>query len=369
MGHPTIPRPDRIGRAAHAVEVEVSLLLDATWHLSRPLLFQLDAERAHRFIVGSLGRAPRLAASLLGAAALSPPPALACRVGPLQLRSPIGLAAGLDKDGEAIPAWAALGFGFVEVGTVTAHAQDGNPQPRLFRLPAHRALINRMGFNNHGSAALATRLRQLREDDAWPDIPVGANIGKSKITPLDEAAEDYLTSVSLLDDLVDYLTVNVSSPNTPGLRELQQRERLAPLLEAVATRASVPVFVKLAPDLEEEALQEAVDVAVECGCAGIIATNTTNTRPVADPLCEEAGGFSGNPLWPLAHERVRQVIEAAASRVPVIGVGGVDSVERAHALLDLGCAAVQLYSALIFEGPGLISRLNRGLAESSGHAG
>lgn len=345
------------------------MLLDATWRLSRPLLFQLDAERAHRFIVGSLGRAPRLAATLLGATALTPPTELACKVGPLDLRSPIGLAAGLDKDGEAIPSWAALGFGFVEVGTVTAHAQDGNPQPRLFRLPAHHALINRMGFNNHGSAALAARLRRLRQSGGWPEIPVGANIGKSKITPLDEAVEDYLTSVSLLDELVDYLTVNVSSPNTPGLRELQQRERLAPLLEAVANRSSVPVFVKLAPDLEEAALHEAVEVAVDSGCAGIIATNTTNTRPVEDPLCEEAGGFSGRPLWPLAHERVRQVIEAASARVPVIGVGGVDSVERAQALLDLGCAAVQLYSALIFEGPSLVSRLNRGLAASSGRAG
>ncbi len=305
---------------------------------------------------------PRLGAAVLGALATRPEASQACRIGSLELPGPIGLAAGLDKDGEAIPIWPALGFGFVEVGTVTALAQSGNPQPRLFRIPRHEALINRMGFNNHGSEALAARLRTLKGKGMWPSVPLGVNIGKSKVTPLDDATEDYLTSVRRLHGLCDYLTVNVSSPNTPGLRELQDKERLAPLLEAVVAEARVPVLVKIAPDLTPEALHEAVDVAVEAGCSGIIATNTTRERPVVDPVCDEAGGFSGGPLWPLSSERIGQTIDAAAGRMPVVGVGGVDRPERAQALLDRGCAAVQLYSAMIFKGPGLISHLNRELA-------
>ena len=338
------------------------MLLDLAWTIARPLLFQLGAEQAHRLTLGGMARAPRLSAALLAPLATRPTASQSRRIGTLELAGPVCLAACLDKDGEAIPVWPALGFGFVEVGTVTAHAQPGNPQPRLFRLPRHEALINRMGFNNHGSEALALRLRALRSAGHWPEVPLGVNIGKSKVTPLDDAIEDYLTSVRRLEGLSDYLTVNVSSPNTPGLRELQDRERLAPLLEAVVQAADVPVLVKVAPDLSPEALAEAVDVAVEAGCSGLIATNTTNQRPVDDPLCAESGGFSGGPLWPLARERIGQALEAAGGRLPVIGVGGIDRPERAQELLDLGCVAVQLYSAMIFKGPGLISRINGALA-------
>ncbi|MEC8424481.1 MAG: quinone-dependent dihydroorotate dehydrogenase, partial [Myxococcota bacterium] len=298
----------------------------------------------------------------LGAIAHEPDPDLAVQVGPLRLAGPVGLAAGLDKDAEAVPVWPALGFGFVEVGTVTPRPQDGNPRPRMFRLKEERALINRMGFNNGGVEAMRIRLQTLREAGRWPSVPVGANIGKNKDTPNDEAERDYLQCVVALSPLVDYFTVNVSSPNTPGLRALQEPERLSGLLETVIDAARPrPVFLKLAPDLEPSALAEAVDVAVQADCTGIIATNTTISRPGSTGRLDEGGGMSGAPLWPLASERVGQVIDAAAGRVPVIGVGGIHTVEQVEELLERGCHAVQIYSGFIFEGPGLPSRLHREL--------
>ncbi len=337
-------------------------MLDLTWPLVRPLLFRMDAERAHEWTLGALSRAPRLLGAVARVTMGRPDPSLACRLGPLTLPGPIGLAAGLDKDGVAIPFWPALGFGFVEVGTVTAHPQPGNPRPRLFRYPEQRALINRMGFNNHGSADLAKRLHALRASGQWPAVPVGANVGKSKITPLEEAHEDYATSVRRLRGLVDWFTVNVSSPNTPGLRDLQDREMLERLLPAVLEAADgTPVLLKLAPDLSDQALHDAVSLAAELGLTGIVATNTTIRRDVLAQDPGESGGLSGRPLWPIARERIGAVLEAAG-RMPVIGVGGIDRPEQVRELLDLGCAAVQLYSGLIFEGPGLPTRLNRSLA-------
>lgn len=341
------------------------MLLDLAWRASRPMLFSLDAERAHRLVVGTLGRAARPAGRILGALAGAPPPQLARDLGPLHIAGPIGLAAGLDKDGQATTAWPAMGFGFVELGTVTAHAQPGNPRPRLFRLKAERGLINRMGFNNQGSAALARRLRVLREAGRWPSVPVGCNIGKSKVTPLDDdsVAADYLASVERLRDVTDYFTINVSSPNTPGLRSLQAVEPLARLVGTVVPAAGdLPVFVKVAPDFEPEDLAAVVDAIIDSGATGIIATNTTISRPGTTGRLDESGGLSGEPLWPLARARIGTVIEAAAGRVPVVGVGGVNNGSRARELLDLGCAAVQIYSGLIFEGPGLIHRINRDLA-------
>jgi len=336
--------------------------LNITWWLLRPVLFLLSAERAHRLVVGAMGTAPRLHRVALrvlsGAPALSP----AISIGPLSLRGPVGLAAGLDKDGEAIEAWPALGFGFVEVGTVTWHAQPGNPQPRLFRLKAERGLINRMGFNNHGAAALADRMRALREADRWPEVPVGANIGKSKATPLEEAVEDYLSSVGVLRGVADYFTVNVSSPNTPGLRELQQGDHLRRLLGEVCQAAhDLPVMVKLSPDLSDEDLAGAVEIAISAGCTGIITTNTTLSRPETTGRLHEAGGMSGAPLWPLALQRITQTLACAGGRIPVIGAGGIQSEDQAQALMDAGCAAIQVYSGMIFQGPGLIHRLNDAL--------
>ena len=339
------------------------MLLDLSWRLLlRPLLFLFPAERAHRLTLGILGRLPGLAGWMAEALAGAPDPRLALTLGSLRLAGPVGLAAGLDKDGEAIAVWPHLGFGFVEIGTVTALAQPGNPAPRLFRLPAVRGLINRMGFNNHGSDALAQVLTQLRARGRWPRVPVGANIGKSKATPLDEAEADYLLSVERLKDQVDWFTVNVSSPNTPGLRELQRPERLTPLLRAVVDKANPkPVFVKFAPDLEEHELGEAVEVAIQAGCAAIVATNTTNSRPGSTGSTTETGGLSGAPIWPLAFARIQAVLRAASGRIPVIGVGGIMGPEEAVALLDAGCVAVQVYTGLIFEGPGLVARINRAL--------
>ena len=337
-------------------------LLTLTWRIIRPLLFLLNAERAHRLIIGSLSATPRLHGfimRILGGAPSSPGPVT---IGPLTFRGPVGLAAGLDKDGEAIPFWPSLGFGFIEVGTVTAIAQPGNPQPRMFRLVAEQGLINRMGFNNHGSEALAARLQVLRESNQWPCIPVGANIGKSKVTPIDKANEDYLTSVACLKPWVDYFTVNVSSPNTPGLRDLQQADALRELLGAVVPAAGeVPVFVKFSPDLEDDALDEAVETAIETGCIGITATNTTNSRPGTTGRLEEGGGLSGKPIWPLSSDRIRRVLHTAGGRIPVIGAGGIHSAEQAAELMEAGCAAVQVYSCMIFEGPSLIHKLNDGL--------
>lgn len=312
--------------------------------------------------MGTLARHPHLHAALirlLGGPPSSPGPV---QVGPLTFASPIGLAAGLDKDGEAIPVWPALGFGFVEVGTVTALAQEGNPVPRLFRLVSEGALINRMGFNNEGSERLAERTKGLRRRGQWPTVPVGANLGKSKLTPLEDATADYLQSVARLKSSVDYFTVNVSSPNTPGLRSLQQADALNALLGAVVPAADgLPVFVKFSPDLEDDALEEAVEIAIKTGCTGIIATNTTRTRPGTTGRLDEDGGMSGAPLWPLSLNRIQKILDAAGGRIPVIGAGGVRSAAQAQELLDAGCVAVQLYSGLIFEGPGLIHRINDGL--------
>jgi dihydroorotate dehydrogenase len=335
---------------------------DALWAVTRPLLFQLDAERAHRLVMGGLAEFPRLSRTALGRAPARPARHELCG---LPLRSPIGLAAGLDKDGEALEVWPALGFGFVEIGTVTAEPQPGNPSPRLFRLVPERGLINRMGFNNEGSAALAQRLRRIREADRWPAIPVGANIGKSKVAPLEEAERDYLTSLERLTGLVDYVTVNVSSPNTPGLRTLQEPERLFRLVRTLAPAAgSTPLLVKLAPDLEPDALGEAIGGILEAGAKGIVATNTTLTRPGTTGRTNEEGGLSGAPLWPLARERIATILEIVRGRVPVVGVGGISRADQVRELLALGCACVQLYSGLIFEGPGLVRRLNRELEEA-----
>jgi dihydroorotate dehydrogenase len=314
----------------------------------------MPAEPAHDFAFGVLGRAPGAWARLLKWW-YNPASALPTPLGRMMLRNPVGLAAGLDKDGRAVPVWAALGFGFVEVGTVTAHPQPGNPRPRLFRLEEQRALINRMGFNNQGSAVLAARLGRLRQSGAWPSVPVGANLGKSKVTALEHAAGDYALSASRLRAHVDYFTVNVSSPNTPGLRSLQQPDELRRILAAVQEAAPErDVLLKLAPDLEDEALEQAIRVAVELGTAGIVAFNTTVRRPEGYP--EEAGGLSGPPLWPLLQQRVGSVLRAAG-RVPVVAVGGIERPEQVQELLSLGCRAIQLYTGLVFHGPSLPGRL------------
>jgi dihydroorotate dehydrogenase len=334
--------------------------LDAGWPLARALLFRLDAERAHELTLHALGAAPRLLGSAAGWLARVPPPAPRTVAG-VPFGGPVGLAAGLDKDGRAIPFWGRLGFGFVEVGTVTAHPQPGNDRPRLFRLVDDRAIVNRMGFNNAGSEALAARARALRERGTWSTVPIGANVGKSKVTPPEEAPADYATSVRRLRGLFDWFTVNVSSPNTPGLRALQDADALRALLPGVLEAAGgSPVFLKLAPDLADEALVAAVELCRELGVSGVVATNTTLRRDGLSRDPGEAGGLSGRPLWPLARQRIALVLQAAGP-LPVIGVGGIERADQVRELLDLGCAAVQLYTSFVYEGPGLPARLHREL--------
>lgn len=338
-------------------------MLDLTYPAVRSVLFSLDAERAHHLTFSALSAAPRLWGAMARMTLTKPDPSLQRTVAGLKLAGPVGLAAGLDKDGVAIPFWPSLGFGFVEVGTVTAHPQPGNPKPRMFRLVKERALINRMGFNNEGSEAMAVRLRALREAGQWPEVPVGVNIGKSKVTPLEEATDDYVLSATRLRGLADYFTVNVSSPNTPGLRSLQDREVLAELLPRVNdATGSTPVFLKLAPDLADEAVEDLVGLAVELGIHGIIASNTTIRRDVLTQDPHQAGGLSGAPLWPIARHCVQVALDAASSKIPVIGVGGIENAQQAGELLDAGCAAVQVYTAFIYRGPGLPSALHSGLA-------
>lgn len=333
-------------------------MMDALWTVGRPLLFTLDAETAHDLTLGTLGRAPRLLGAL--ARPLCRAPEQPTPLFGHTLPCPVGLAAGLDKNGVAIPFWPALGFGFIEIGTVTAHAQAGNPKPRMFRLPAERALINRMGFNNGGSAALATRMERLKGRGHWPKVPVGANIGKSKVTPLEDAADDYATSAQRLADVADYFTINVSSPNTPGLRSLQDAEPLRRIIDAVLdVSKGTPTALKLAPDLTDEAIHEAVDLARQAGLNAIVATNTTIRRDLLQSDPKEGGGMSGAPLWSFARDRVSVTLDAAAGRIPVVGVGGIETASQVQDLLDAGCVAVQLYSSLIFQGPGLIRRLRR----------
>jgi len=283
----------------------------------------------------------------------------------------VGLAAGMDKDGTAIRAWGALGFGHAEIGTVTAHAQPGNERPRLFRLPASTALINRMGFNNLGAQALAERLAGagVLRGNLAVGIPLGISIGKSKITPLIESVEDYLTSLRLLAPYADYLAVNVSSPNTPGLRSLQDADILRELINALASEAwrltggrqPVPIFVKVSPDLTDPALEEVLAVCTEAGAEGLIATNTTLARdglhPTDQPTAAEAGGLSGAPLA----RRARHVVSflAARSPLPIIGVGGIVTRDDGQAMLDAGASLVQVYTGYIYSGPGLISQLNQ----------
>ncbi len=340
-----------------------SSLLDRLYPLARAALFTMDAEDAHERTLALVERAPGLLAAVVAPFAGTPDPSLARDVGGVRVAGPVGLAAGLDKDGRGIPFWPACGFGFVEVGTVTMHGQPGNPRPRLFRLRDEAAIINRMGFNNHGSQALAQRLRGLRASGRWPElVPVGANLGKSKVTPLHIAPADYATSTRRLKGLVDWFTINVSSPNTPGLRDLQDGDALEALLPRVVEEADgTPVWLKLAPDLSDEALQAAVELAVRYELKAVVATNTTIRRDLLDRDPNEAGGLSGRPLHDFAKDRIRVVCGAAGGRIDVVGVGGVETAEQAQALLDAGCKAVQLYTAFIYEGPGLPARLHRGL--------
>src|SRR5438093_5153806 len=323
----------------------------------RPLLFSLDAETAHHFTIASLRRAGHFDRALRALKKFAPPSKPKTLFG-LNFPNPIGLAAGLDKNGVALPAWAALGFGFIEIGTVTAKAQPGNPKPRIFRLPAQQALINRLGFNNDGADAIADRLRRLRNDERWPAVPVGINIGKSRATSLEQAKDDYLYSFRLLKDFADYVTLNVSSPNTPGLRELQEPERLSELLRAIGNErgtAAKPILVKISPDLSLIELEAILPAWEENAVAGIIATNTTLDHSSIPPALDEDGGLSGAPLRGKSTALLREIV--AKSAIPVVASGGIFDAESAHEKFQAGAQLIQLYTGFVYRGPRLLREI------------
>ncbi len=330
----------------------------------------LPAEAAHRVTVVALrwGLVPKLARP--------DDPVLATRVWGLDFANPLGVAAGFDKDAEAVDGLLAMGFGFVEIGTVTPDPQPGNPKPRVFRLPEDRAVINRLGFNSQGLARVVARLERRRRARR-PGI-VGANVGKNADSR--DAVADYAAGIQALAGLADYLVMNVSSPNTPGLRELQARPRLVELIEqAQAARASAtaagaresgrapgpPLLLKIAPDLSEEELRDIAEVALETGIDGLVVTNTTVTRPkgLKSRHRREPGGLSGAPLFERSSEVLRETYRLTEGRIPLIGVGGVASGREAYAKIRAGASLVQLYTALIYEGPGLVGRIKADLAE------
>ncbi|HSH38889.1 MAG TPA: quinone-dependent dihydroorotate dehydrogenase, partial [Chthoniobacterales bacterium] len=276
----------------------------------------------------------------------------------LTFPNPVGLAAGFDKNGVALPAWEALGFGFIEIGTVTARPQPGNPKPRIFRYPEQQALINRLGFNNDGADVVAERLRKLAESGSWPRVPIGINIGKSKVTELANAADDYLYSFTRLREFADYVVLNVSSPNTPGLRDLQQEEALATLLAAIQSAnadSRKPIILKIAPDLTLDGLDRVIATCEQNAIAGIIATNTTLDHSAVLPPRDEVGGLSGAPLREKATAFIRTI--ADRTRLPLIGVGGIADAPGAREKFEAGADLIQVYTGYIYKGPGLLREL------------
>ncbi len=337
------------------------------------VMFLVPPERIHHLVflvlrlITGFGPTRALASKILAV----DDPILDNTVFGVRFPNPVGMAAGFDKDAKGVDAWGPLGFGFAEIGTVTAQAQPGNPAPRLFRLPEDRALINRMGFNNHGAGEAANHLRQRRRT-----VPIGANIGKTKIVPAEQAAEDYTASAQLLGPLADFVVVNVSSPNTPGLRDLQAVESLRPLLQAVLDTVTVPVLVKIAPDLSDEDVDAVADLAVELKLAGIVATNTTIRRDglrTDAARIEEigAGGLSGAPVATRSLEVLRRLYARVGDRLTLVSVGGIETPEQAWERILAGASLVQGYTGFIYGGAFWTRRLNKGLARklrASGYA-
>lgn len=335
------------------------------YSLLRPLIFRIPAEPAHRLTIKALGlNQPTTLAA--------PTPSLAQRVAGIAFPNPVGMAPGFDKNAEVPDAMLGLGFGFVEVGTVTPKPQEGNPKPRLFRLVEDRAVINRMGFNNEGAQAVTNRLVRRRETgpNGRPGI-VGVNIGANKDS-VDRIA-DYAQMTRLMAPLASYLTVNISSPNTPGLRALQDEGALSALLDAVIEargNINVPVFLKLAPDLEPSDIDSICRIAVEKRLGALIIANTTITRPpLASRHASETGGLSGEPLRDLALQRLRDFRVASGGTIPMIGVGGIATVDDAWARIRAGASLIQFYSAMVYEGPGLAARIVAGLEKKVREAG
>ena len=347
--------------------------LDQGYRVLRPLLFRLEPESAHDLASHSLAwisRHPGALRLLQGwqtALNSAERALLHSRHFGVDFPNPIGLAAGMDKHAAAVPAWAALGFGFVEVGSVTAQAQAGNPKPRLFRLPQDEALINRFGFNNLGADAIAAHLAASQSRATWPSLPLGINLGKSKITPLAQALGDYQHSLEQLGHYADYVVINVSSPNTPGLRQLQDQHYLDDLLSGLqASAQGVPLLLKIAPDMHASALDSIISLVKQHRLAGIIACNTTTERQgLCSPtsLSDQIGGLSGKPLAERSLELLHYLYQALGDAQAIVSVGGISSVDDVYQRLQAGAALVQLYSALVYQGPMLVQRLQQGLLQ------
>ncbi len=354
---------------------------NAYTRLFRPLLFRLDPERAHRLMIAALSLTPPLGPA-------NDPPQLATTVLGLAFSNPVGLAAGVDKDARALAAWNALGFGFAELGTVTPRPQPGNSPPRMWRLPAHHALINRLGFPGAGMAAAAARLRRRRNSSTWRTgndaraaIRVALNFGPNKDTPPELVAEDYAALTRMLAPFADLIVVNLSSPNTPGLRQFQAPERMRTIVEAVRTalpealspdRRQPPILLKIAPDLDPAQLSSICAAALDLATAasgpddtgdglGIVATNTTLMRTEVGVDAAFEGGLSGPPLLARSREVIAQVYRETGGRIPIIGVGGIASAEDAYGHIRAGASLVEFYTGMIYRGPSLAREIKRGL--------
>lgn len=340
--------------------------------LAKPILFRMDPEKAHHLTINGLhtaGKLMGLTSAMNQAYGSANHPELRSEVFGIQFPNPVGLAAGLDKNGEAVQGFSSMGFGFMEVGTITPKPQAGNDRPRLFRLPTDEGLINRMGFNNVGVEQMARNLREIKRRT----IPVAVNIGKNKVTPNERAEEDYRECIRGLYEHGDFFVVNISSPNTPDLRNLQHGNELKSLLAAVteemaAQKAKIgasvskPVLVKIAPDLKDDELDYMIETIVQSGVSGIVATNTTISRDgLTHPNQSETGGLSGRPLTEKSTEIIRKVYERTKGKMPIIGAGGIFTAEDAYAKILAGASLVEIYTALIYEGPDLPKRLNEGL--------
>ncbi len=332
-------------------------MLDALYGLARPLLFQFDAETAHRITLAMLSTIP------VGASTFDPSE-LTVRLWGIDFANPLGLAAGMDKDAIAAGAWQALGFGFAELGTVTPRPQPGNPRPRVWRIREHRALINSLGFPGDGMEAVARRIERLRRQRVR--IRLGINFGPNKDTPPERVAEDYAALTRRMGALADFIVVNVSSPNTPGLRMWQQPERMREIFAAIDSALPPdsrrpPILIKLAPDLAADDLIRICDTALALELAGIVACNTTIQRDQVPVAPAYEGGLSGRPLRERARALIREIYRHTNGRLPIIGVGGVASAEDAYEHIRAGASIVELYTGLIYEGPGLPEAIKRGL--------
>lgn len=331
--------------------------------LFSPLLFRLDPETAHHLMLRSCRLADTaVIRGIIRRHFALEESCLSCERFGLRFANPIGLAAGFDKNAEIVRVLAALGFGFLELGSITGQAQPGNPRPRIFRYPQQRALINRMGFPSEGADVVAARLAVLRGQAGLP--PIGINLGKTKSVPLDEALSDYLYTFERVQQYADYVALNVSSPNTPELRKLQERPRLEALFRGVQehNRRKVPLLIKIAPDLELRDLDDVLDCCLACNVAGIIATNTTFSREGLPSGVTETGGLSGEPLRQKSLEMVAYIYSRTQGALPIVGVGGVSTAQHAFDLIAAGASLIQLYTALVYEGPSLVRRIKSELA-------